>query len=103
MVGFLCTACGKSFTQKVALRKHFYAIHIHRFLEAGGNISQVKNFKSCSFKPMKLTNGKDDTPVLVQYPPDPLHVVYLGPANDLLSNWNKNTLKQWMNFILRTK
>ena len=27
MVGFLCTACGKSFTQKVALRKHFYAIH----------------------------------------------------------------------------
>ena len=56
-----------------------------RFLEAGGNISQVKNFKSCSFKPMKLTNGKDDTPVLVQYPPDPLHVVYLGPANDLLS------------------
>ena len=27
MVGCLCTACGKSFTQKVALRKHFYAIH----------------------------------------------------------------------------
>ena len=29
--------------------------------------------------------AEDDTPVLVQYPPDPLHVVYLGPANDLLS------------------
>ena len=27
MVEFLCTACGKSFTQKVALSKHFYAVH----------------------------------------------------------------------------
>ena len=37
------------------------------------------------FKPMKLTNGKDDTPVLVQYPPDPLHIVLLGPCNNCLS------------------
>ena len=32
-----------------------------RFLEAGGNAKTVKDFKSCMFKPMKLTNGKDDT------------------------------------------
>ena len=56
-----------------------------RFLEAGGNAKTVKDFKSCMFKPMKLTNGKDDTPVLVQYPPDPLHIVLLGPCNNCLS------------------
>ena len=55
-----------------------------RFLEAGGNSKTVKDFKSCLFKPMKLTNGKDDTPILVQFPIDPIRIVYLGPCNDCL-------------------
>ena len=59
--------------------------HHDRFLEAGGIVKTVRDFKSCMFKPMTLTNGKDDTPVLVQYHPDPLHIVLLGPCNNCLS------------------
>ena len=55
------------------------------FLKNGGNKKHVKKFKSCLLKPIKLTNGKDDTPVLVQFPLDPLHVVLLGPVNDILA------------------
>ena len=57
----------------------------NRFLEAGGNSKTVKIFKSYLFKPMILTNDKDTTPILVQFAPDPLHIMYLGACNDCLS------------------
>ena len=56
MDSLLCTSCGKTYPDKKSLiRNHFVNVHKH------------------------------DIPVLVQYPPDPLHVVYLGPVNDVLS------------------
>ena len=55
------------------------------FLKSGGDKKKVKKFKSCILKPIKLTVGKEDTPIIVQFSIDPLHVVYLGPVNDILT------------------
>ena len=48
------------------------------------NRKQLKNFKSCEFKPIPLRKDQEDVAVLFQLPPDPLHVNLLGCGNDAL-------------------
>ena len=45
MSEFLCTACGKSFTQKLSLQKHFYALHkVNSFTcKECGKVLKTKN------------------------------------------------------------
>ena len=45
MSEFLCTACGKSFTQKLSLQKHFYAVHkVNSFTcKECGKVLKTKN------------------------------------------------------------
>ena len=45
MSEFLCTACGKSFTQKLSLQKHFYAVHkVNSFTcKKCGKVLKTKN------------------------------------------------------------
>ena len=37
---------------------------------------------SCENEPIKLRNNQENIEVLFLTPPDPLHVIYLGPVND---------------------
>ena len=48
------------------------------------NRKQLKNFKSCQFKPIPLRKDQEDVAVLFQLPPDPLHANLLGCGNDAL-------------------
>ena len=49
MSEFLCTACGKSFTQKLSLQKHFYAVHkVNSFTcKECGKVLKTKNPMDC--------------------------------------------------------
>ena len=54
------------------------------YVEAGENKKNAKNFKNCIWKPMKLSEGSEDIPIIFKFPPDPLHVNFLGPINDCI-------------------
>ena len=51
--------------------------------------AELKNFKSCEFKPIPLRKDQEDVAVLFQLPPDPLHVNLLGCGNDALECMEK--------------
>ena len=46
------------------------------------NRKLLKNYISCENEPIKLRNYQENVEVLFLTPPDPLHVIYLGPVND---------------------
>lgn len=59
-------------------------------IETNSNRSLLKNYKSCEFKPLKFKMCQYDTAVLFLLPPDPLHVNYLGPVNDVFDLLEEN-------------
>ena len=59
-------------------------------IKTNSNRKQLKNFKSCEFKPIPLRKNQEDNAVLFQLPPDPLHVNYLGCVNDTLECMEKH-------------
>ena len=65
--------------------------------EGKGKKINAKNFKSCLFKPLVLHKDQN-VPILQQYPPDPLHIVLLGPVNDVLSLIEKKFPQQMNSF-----
>ena len=48
------------------------------------NRANLKDFKNCEFRPMNLKCGTEDRPVILDFPPDPLHVLLLGSPIDAL-------------------
>ena len=54
-----------------------------------GDRSSLKLFKNCEFEPMKLRNDQGDQEIIFMFPPDPLHINYLGPVNDALEMLEK--------------
>ncbi len=50
--------------------------------QTGGDRKKLKNFFNCEFEPLMVHLG--DEPVLVHLPPPPLHLVDLGPVNNVL-------------------
>jgi hypothetical protein len=57
--------------------------------QTNSNRKQLKHFNSCEFRPIKLKKCQGDSEILFTLPPDPLHVVLLGPANDLMESLEK--------------
>jgi len=59
-------------------------------IETNSNRSLLKNYKSCEFKPLEFKMCQYETAVLFLLPPDPLHVNYLGPVNDVFDLLEEN-------------
>ena len=49
---------------------------------------------------MNLKAGTEDRPVILDFPPDPLHVIILGAPIDALDKLELHHLRKWQNFIL---
>ena len=49
-----------------------------------GDRSKLKDYKNCEFKPFHLKLGTEDTPVILSFLHDPLHVIILGAPIDAL-------------------
>ena len=49
-----------------------------------GKREYLQNYKNCEFKPVKLKNGNGEREVILDFPPDPLHVNILGSPIDAL-------------------
>ena len=47
-----------------------------------GDRSKLKNYKNVEYKPLIETN--EDTPIIQIIPPPPLHLLLLGPINDVI-------------------
>ena len=46
--------------------------------------SLLKNYKSCEHSPISMMKDQERKSILDYFPPDPLHVVLLGPINDVM-------------------
>ena len=61
-----------------------------------GDRTNLKYFKNCEFEPMKLRKDQGDQEIIFMFPPDPLHINYLGPVNDALELLEKMyPIAQW--------
>ena len=47
-----------------------------------GDRSKLKNYKNVEYKP--LIEADEDTPIIELVPPPPLHLLLLGPVNDII-------------------
>lgn len=56
--------------------------------ETNGNRKKLMDFFNCEFEPLVLGLGEEL--VLVHFPPPPLHLVDLGPVNNLLHSLEEN-------------
>ena len=60
----------------------------------------LKNCKNYEYEPL-ITHNKN-TPILYVIPPPPLHLISLGPVNDMINNFKKILSKTVQYFILFT-
>ena len=52
------------------------AAHNDEFLKNGNNNrANLKHYKNCEFKPINLKTGTENRPVILDFPPDPLHII----------------------------
>ena len=100
VLNILCTSCGKTFPNKTKLTKHTAGVHTHtktECKECGKMMKSMKHLenhlsshrtvtcKKCNKSIQKKSRTSHICGVLFQYPIDPLHAIYHGPVNDILS------------------
>ena len=52
--------------------------------DTNGDRTNLKYFKNCEFEPMRLGKDQGDQEIIFMFPPDPLHINYLGPVNAMM-------------------
>ena len=77
----------------------------NQWKQNSGKRSQLKNYDSCEYPPIPLKKNEGNREVILTLVPDPLHVILLGPVNDVLENmearWPNEMKKLYEKYCLK--